>query len=95
MADFNPRMISFDASTSQQSSPLGSLVWSDWPQDLPSQTVVDHMVNVFFDKVPTLPKMLHRSSFMAALQLPPGSAKFPVRLHLCKRVATLEAYLLG
>jgi hypothetical protein len=79
MADFAPRLTSYDSSGSQQSSPFGSLVWSDWPQDLPSQTVVDHMVNVFFDKVPTLPKMIHRATFMSALQLPPGNARFPVR----------------
>ena len=82
MTDLPPRIHSFpsfESNGSQHSSPMGALVWSDWPMDLPSQAVVDHMCTVFFDKVPTLPKMVHRATFMSALQLPPSNSRFPVR----------------
>ena len=73
-----PPITSYDSSGSQNSSPTGALVWSDWPMDLPSQSVVDHMCTVFFDKIPTLPRMIHRATFFAGLSLPPSNRKFPV-----------------
>lgn len=54
------------------------IVWPDWPRDLPSAAVVHHMVGVFFDKIPTLPKMFHRATFMSQLKLPPSHYAFPV-----------------
>jgi hypothetical protein len=49
-----------------------------WPKELPSYEAVEHCCNVFFDKVPTFPKMLHRATFFINLQLPPSHPKFPV-----------------
>jgi hypothetical protein len=45
---------------------------------LPALETVEHVVSVFFDKVPTVPKMLHRATFMNALLLPPNHPNFPV-----------------
>jgi hypothetical protein len=39
-------------------------------------------VSVFFDKIPTLPKMMHKPTFLANLQLPPSHPKFPVSVVL-------------
>lgn len=36
------------------------------------------MVEVFFERVPILPKMLHKATFKANLALPPTHWKFPV-----------------
>lgn len=66
--------------TSGSGSWAGTLVWSDWPQDLPGPEVVEHIVGVFFDKIPTLGKMIHRATFMSSLQLPPSHSRFPVSL---------------
>jgi hypothetical protein len=51
---------------------------SRWPVDLPSLEVIEHVVGVFFERVPLIPKMLHKSTFKANLQLPPTHWKFPV-----------------
>jgi hypothetical protein len=51
-----------------------------WPRELPSYETVEHCVSVFFDKIPTLPKMMHKPTFFANLQLPPSHPKFPVSL---------------
>jgi hypothetical protein len=53
---------------------------SRWPVDLPSLEVIEHVVGVFFERVPLIPKMLHKSTFKANLQLPPTHWKFPVSL---------------
>jgi len=49
-----------------------------WPVDLPSLEVIEHVVGVFFERVPLIPKMLHKTTFKANLQLPPTHWKFPV-----------------
>ena len=49
-----------------------------WPVDLPPLEVIEHVVGVFFERVPLIPKMLHKSTFKANLQLPPTHWKFPV-----------------
>lgn len=55
-----------------------TLTPSSWPQNLPSPVVVDHVVNVFFDRVPTVPKMFNRAHLFSSLQLPPRHPNFPV-----------------
>lgn len=37
-------------------------------------------MNVFFDRVPTIPKMFKRAHMFSALQLPPKHPNFPVSL---------------
>jgi hypothetical protein len=46
------------------------------------------VVEIFFDKVSTIPKMLHRATFTSSLMLPPSHMDFPVRQsHLPSRSA--------
>ncbi|WVO16947.1 hypothetical protein L204_104633 [Cryptococcus depauperatus] len=53
------------------------IIWPDWPRDLPTPAAVDHAVKVFFEKVPTLPKMLNKTMLTQSLQRPPSSQHFP------------------
>lgn len=69
------------------------LVWPDWPVDLPSQDVVEHVMHVFWDRVPTLPKMLHRATLFSNLQLPPSHPKFPATSLLHAILAVTASYL--
>ncbi|ORY33727.1 hypothetical protein BCR39DRAFT_518895 [Naematelia encephala] len=56
---------------------FSQIMWSDWPKDLPTLEVVDHMAAVFFDKIPTYSKMVQRTAFMQNLHLPPSHRDFP------------------
>ncbi|WVQ97267.1 hypothetical protein IAU59_004378 [Kwoniella sp. CBS 9459] len=58
---------------------LFDLVWPDWPKDLPTFAVVERIVKVFFEKIPTLPRMIPKAQFMQNLLLPPSHANFPAR----------------
>ncbi|OCF45351.1 hypothetical protein I317_00874 [Kwoniella heveanensis CBS 569] len=58
---------------------LFDLVWPDWPKDLPTFAVVERIVKVFFEKIPTLPRMVPKAQFMQSLLLPPSHPNFPVR----------------
>ncbi|KAL1408021.1 hypothetical protein Q8F55_004818 [Vanrija albida] len=69
------------------------LVWPDWPVDLPSQDVVEHVMHVFWDRVPTLPKMFHRATLFSNLQLPPSHPKFPATSLLHAILAVTASYL--
>lgn len=40
--------------------------------------LAQHILTVFFDRVPTIPKMFHRATFFANLALPPKRPEFPV-----------------
>ncbi|KAK6905818.1 hypothetical protein I203_106652 [Kwoniella mangroviensis CBS 8507] len=65
-----------------QSDPLSGffdLIWPDWPKDLPKYEVVEHMVRVFFEKVPTLPKMLNKNQILQNLMSPPTHRDFPAQ----------------
>ncbi|WWC58471.1 uncharacterized protein I303_101014 [Kwoniella dejecticola CBS 10117] len=53
------------------------LIWPDWPKDLPKYEVVEHMIRIFFEKVPTLPKMLNKNQLLQNLMLPPSNRSFP------------------
>lgn len=41
-------------------------------------TDIQHIVEVFFERVPIVPRMIHKPTFKANLQLPPTHWKFPV-----------------
>ncbi|EIW72490.1 hypothetical protein TREMEDRAFT_72779 [Tremella mesenterica DSM 1558] len=56
---------------------MSEMTWPDWPKSLPTLEVVEHVVNVFFERVPTLPKMIHKATFLPTLQLPPSHSNFP------------------
>ena len=49
-----------------------------WPDELPGPNVIEHVANVFFDKVPTYPKMIHRGAFFNSLRVFPSHENFPV-----------------
>jgi len=73
--------------------PAAKSLTPSWPQDLPPLDIVEvgvfalsdrgaeeqHVVGVFFDKIPTVPKMFNRATFMNSLLLPPKHPNFPVR----------------
>ncbi|ORX36091.1 hypothetical protein BD324DRAFT_651995 [Kockovaella imperatae] len=71
----------------------GELSWPDWPRDLPSLDVVEHCVATFFDKIPLLPLMIHRPSFMTKLQLPPSHPEFPPQALIHAMLAMASAYI--
>ncbi|WWC86356.1 uncharacterized protein L201_001230 [Kwoniella dendrophila CBS 6074] len=58
---------------------LFDLIWPDWPKELPKHEIVEHAIRVFFEKVPTLPKMLNKNQLLRNLLLPPSHYDFPVR----------------
>ncbi|WVQ77083.1 hypothetical protein IAR50_006766 [Cryptococcus sp. DSM 104548] len=53
------------------------LIWPDWPRALPSPVVVEHAVRVFFEKVPTLPKMFNKSHLLQSISRSPSHPNFP------------------
>jgi hypothetical protein len=47
---------------------------------LPRSPDPQHIANVFFDKVPLVPKMIRRQKLMSNLRLPASHPQFPVSL---------------
>nr|XP_031860910.1 uncharacterized protein CI109_003637 [Kwoniella shandongensis]KAA5527982.1 hypothetical protein CI109_003637 [Kwoniella shandongensis] len=70
------------------------LVSPDWPQDLPTPAIVEHAVQAFFAKIPTLPKMFHKSSFLQSLRLPPSHPEFPSR-PLLHAILAMAAFVIS
>lgn len=58
-------------------SPPQELLIAGWNPDLPSPSIVNHLIDVFFKCDPCGSRILHRPSFLAAMQLPPYHSKFP------------------
>ncbi|ORY28962.1 hypothetical protein BCR39DRAFT_495759 [Naematelia encephala] len=56
-----------------------TVVRQDWPRELPPINTVEHILDVFFDKVATWPKMLRKSVLKQNLRLPPSHYRFPAR----------------
>lgn len=56
---------------------LMDLFWPGWPPNLPEPPVVNALVEVFFDTVPNMPRILHRARFLARMALPPTHSNFP------------------
>ncbi|KAJ7293679.1 hypothetical protein C8J57DRAFT_1162423 [Mycena rebaudengoi] len=63
------------------SSPISSfgleMFWPNYPPGLPGPDLLKHLVDVFFVFHPHASRVLHRSSFMTSLALPPSHPKFP------------------
>lgn len=57
--------------------PFLQMIWPGWPPHLPTPAIVDHMVNTFFNVVPSVPRLLHKQRFLARLSLPPTHPDFP------------------
>jgi hypothetical protein len=53
------------------------VLWPAWPRDLPSPTLVRHLVESFFAFHPHASRLFHASTFMTTLNLPPNHPKFP------------------
>lgn len=54
------------------------LVHSSYPAQLPPPLLLDHLLELFFDKVPFGDRLVHRPSFMASIrQNPPNSPAYP------------------
>ncbi|TXT08720.1 hypothetical protein VHUM_02848 [Vanrija humicola] len=50
---------------------------ANWPKNLPSPAILEHLIDTFFQCEPQLPRIIHRASLMARLKLPPTSDDFP------------------
>lgn len=56
--------------------------------------MLEHLVETFFTMTPSVPRVLHRQSFLARLALPPSHPEFPQRalLHaICAAAARYSA----
>ncbi|KAL1406004.1 hypothetical protein Q8F55_007687 [Vanrija albida] len=53
------------------------LLPSNWPKNLPSPAILEHLIDTFFQCEPQMPRIIHRASLMARLKLPPTSDDFP------------------
>ncbi|WVN89104.1 uncharacterized protein L203_104320 [Cryptococcus depauperatus CBS 7841] len=49
----------------------------NWPRGLPSPFLLEHLIETFFSSVPQVSRMLHRSTLLARIKLPPVSSSFP------------------
>lgn len=58
-------------------TPPQELLIAGWNPDLPSPPIVNHLIDVFFKCDPCSSRILHRPSFLAAMQLPAYHSKFP------------------
>ncbi|ODN92000.1 hypothetical protein L198_05672 [Cryptococcus wingfieldii CBS 7118] len=76
-ADLNGYTASVPNTTNGDLDEALSVFWPDWPKALPMPAVVDRAVRVFFDKVPTLPKMLNKSQLLQNISRSPSHPDFP------------------
>ncbi|WVQ85870.1 hypothetical protein IAT38_008038 [Cryptococcus sp. DSM 104549] len=68
-----------DEEASKVGGPFLDLLWPGWPPTLPTPSMVDHLVEVFFTMVPSVPRVINRQEFLRRLALPPTHAEFPHR----------------
>ncbi|WWC92412.1 uncharacterized protein L201_007369 [Kwoniella dendrophila CBS 6074] len=66
-----------DAEAGRFSGPFLDILFPGWPANLPTPSMLDHLVETFFNMVPSVPRVLHRQSFLARLALPPTHTDFP------------------
>ncbi|KAK4685111.1 hypothetical protein P7C73_g5047, partial [Tremellales sp. Uapishka_1] len=74
-------------------SGIFDLMWPDWPRDLPTPEVVQYAIGIFFEKVPTVPKMIHKATFLQDLQFPPSHSRFPAIPLLHAILAITSSYI--
>ncbi|ORY29350.1 hypothetical protein BCR39DRAFT_532444 [Naematelia encephala] len=68
----------------------------DWPKNLPSPILLEHLIDTFFTQAPQLPRILHRGRLMSRLRLPPSHPDFPHAslLHaICAAASTHTAWV--
>ncbi|WVN89075.1 uncharacterized protein L203_104291 [Cryptococcus depauperatus CBS 7841] len=83
-----------DAEAGKMGSTVLGMLWPGWPPSLPSPAMLDHLVDTFFTMVPSVPRIIHRQSFLTRLALPPTHSDFPQRalLHaICACAARYSA----
>ncbi|OCF78937.1 hypothetical protein I204_00881 [Kwoniella mangroviensis CBS 8886] len=66
-----------DAEAGRFSGPFLDILFPGWPPKLPTPSMLDHLVETFFNMVPSVPRVLHRQTFLTRLALPPTHADFP------------------
>lgn len=75
-----PTSLTFDTAISASTSASGTgheLIHSSYPAQLPPPPLLDHLLELFFEKVPFGDRLVHRPSFMASLRYPPNSPPYP------------------
>ncbi|KAH8835153.1 hypothetical protein DL96DRAFT_1573060 [Flagelloscypha sp. PMI_526] len=63
--------------SANNTDPFMDLLFSGWDPDLPDPATMSHYVDVFFRCDPCSTHLLHKSSFLAAMHLPPRDPGFP------------------
>jgi hypothetical protein len=58
-------------------APNLSLIFPNYPENLPHPELLFHLIDVFFSSVPFATQLLHKPSFLTSLSYPPGDARFP------------------
>ncbi|WRT70814.1 uncharacterized protein IL334_007813 [Kwoniella shivajii] len=72
-----PNTDDVDAEAGRFSGPFLDILFPGWPPKLPTPSMLDHLVETFFNMVPSVHRVLHRQSFLARLALPPTHSQFP------------------
>lgn len=49
----------------------------NWPKNLPSPAVLEHLIDIFFQCEPQISRILHRDTLLARVALPPAHPDFP------------------
>jgi hypothetical protein len=55
-----------------------SLIFPNYPQNLPAPELLFHLIDVFFTSVPFSNQLIHKPTLLASLNCPPGDRRFPV-----------------
>lgn len=81
-----------DAEAGKMGNDILDILWPGWPPTLPSPSMLEHLVETFFTMTPSVPRVLHRQSFLARLALPPSHPEFPQRALLHAICAAASRY---
>ncbi|WWC72694.1 uncharacterized protein I206_106658 [Kwoniella pini CBS 10737] len=66
-----------DAEAGRFSGPFLDILFPGWPPKLPTPSMLEHLVETFFNMVPSVPRVIHRQTFLARLALPPTHSDYP------------------
>jgi hypothetical protein len=72
-----PSSIPSRSTTPIFSPPVETILWPNYPPNLPPLDLVFHLVEVFFTSVPYASHLIHRSTFISSLTFPPSDSRFP------------------
>ncbi|BEI81130.1 hypothetical protein CcaverHIS002_0202900 [Cutaneotrichosporon cavernicola] len=50
---------------------------NNWPRNLPSPAILEHLIETFFQSEPQLPRMIHRATLLSRIRLAPNHPDFP------------------